>query len=118
MNVAQPIPAGRPPRVRYLPFGELRAGMTLAEGVKLTERNVVRFSLAAGTVLNDDHLRQLAIHRAEFVSIALPDLRCDEEVACDAAAAAARVADIFEGADLSNPEMAALFDRVLAFRSR
>lgn len=118
MDVVPGNAPGRPPRVRYLPLGDLAAGMTLAEGVKLTERNVVRFSLAAGTVLNDDHLRQLAIHRAEFVSVALPDLRSDEEIERDVAAATARVADIFAGADLADPEMGGLFERVLAFRSR
>jgi hypothetical protein len=68
-------------------------------------------------MLTEDNLRQLAAHHAEFIFIAEPDTRSDEEIAVDAAKAASRVMDIFAGADLADPTMAALFDQVLAYRS-
>lgn len=105
-------------RKHYLPFGEVQPGMVLGEPITLAERNIVRFSLPAGHELNDSSLRQLAAHHAEFVCILKPDERSDEQIATDAAAAAARVMQIFEGADLGKPVLAALFDRVLAYRSR
>lgn len=107
-----------PVRLLYLPFDEVEPGMVLGEAVTLTERNVVRFSLPAGHELTEGNLRNLAAHRAEFVCIARPDLRSSEEIAAAAAASAARVMHIFEGADFSQPVMAALFDRVLAYRSK
>lgn len=109
---------GRRTRLRYVPFDEAEAGMMLGEPVALTERNVLRFSLPAGHTLTESNLRQLAVLRAEFVCIAEPDVRSDEQIAGDAAAAAARVMEIFKWADLSQPAMAALFDRVLAYRSK
>lgn len=111
-------PTQRRSRLHYLPFDAIEPGMILGEPISLTERNVVRFGLPAGHELTGDNLRQLAIHHAEFVCITLPDTRSDEEVARDAAAAAARVMHTFEGADLSQPALAALFDRVLAYRSQ
>lgn len=90
----------------------------MGEAVTLTDRHVVRFSLPAGTELTENNIRQMAIHHAEFICLAEPDTRSDEAIADDAAAAAARVLHIFEGADLSRPALAALFDRVLAYRSR
>lgn len=108
----------RKTRRHYLPFHEAAAGMILGEPVRLTDRHVVRFALPAGHELTEGNLRQLATHNAEFVCVALPDSRSDEEVAADAAAAAARVMNIFEGADLSRPALGALFERVLAYRSR
>lgn len=108
----------RPPRRHYLPFQEVASGMTLGETVTLSERQVIRFSLPAGHVLTEANLRQLAAHHAEFICIAVPDTRSDEEVSVDTAAAAARVMHIFEGADLSQPLLAALFNRVLAYRYR
>lgn len=92
--------------------------MELAEPVQLADRHVLRFSLPAGHKLTEDNLHQMATHGAEFVCIAMPDTRSDAEIACDAAAAAARVVRNFEGADLSSPVLAALFERVLAYRSR
>lgn len=112
---------GEPPvrtRKQYLPFDEVTAGMLLGEPITLAERNVVRFSLPAGHELTENNLRQLAVHHAEFVCIAVPDTRSDAQIAEDAAAAARRVMQIFEGADLANPALAALFDRVLTYRSR
>lgn len=108
------------PRTRkhYLPIMEARPGMVLGEPVFLSERNILRFSLPAGHELCEDSLRQLIAHRAEFVCIAMPDQRPDEEISLAAANSARQVMKIFEGADLSRPALAALFDRVLAYRSR
>ncbi len=110
--------AERKMRRQYLPFHEAAIGMVLAEPIRIMDRHVVRFTLPAGHELTDVNLRQLAAHGTEYVCIAVPDERSDEQVAADAAAAAARVMAIFEGADLSRPAMAALFERVLAYRSR
>lgn len=92
--------------------------MVLGEPITLTEHNIVRFSLPAGHELTEGNLRNLAAHHAEFVCIARPDTRSAEQIAHDAAVAAARVMRIFEGADLSQPAMAALFERILLYRSR
>ncbi len=105
-------------RKHYLPITEVEPGMVLGEAVFVTERKLLRYSLPAGHELTDDNLRQLFAHRAEFVCIAVPDLRSDEEVSLAAANSAQRVMTIFEGADLSRPAIAALFDRVLAYRSK
>lgn len=103
---------------QYLPFHEVVPGMVLGETITLAERNVVRFSLPAGHALTEANLRQLAAHRAEFVCISVPDTRTEEEIAAAVQAARERVTYIFEGADLSRPALAALFERVLAYRSR
>ena len=104
-------------RPRYLPFSEAEAGMVLGIQVRTAGRGPLRFSLPAGHTLTEDNLRQLAAHRAEFIFIAEPDRRSDQEVAVDAAGAAHRVMDIFASADLSDPVMAALFDQVVGYRS-
>jgi hypothetical protein len=78
----------------------------------------LRFSLPATHTLTMDNLRQLAAHQAECVYVDLPDERSDQEVAIDTALAARRTMEIFSGADLANPAMAALFDQVLIYRSR
>lgn len=105
-------------RRQYLPFDEVKPGMVLGETIMLADRNIVRYHLPAGHELTEDNLCQLAAHQAEFVCIAVPDTRSDEQIAVDAAAAAARTMKIFEGADLTHYPVAALFDRVLAYRSR
>ncbi len=110
-------PGPRRMRKHYVPFGEVEADMVLGEPISLTERGVLRFSLPAGHALTEGNLRQLAAHHAEFVCILVPDTRSDEEIAAESAAAAARVMEIFSRANLANPAVAALFDRVLAYRS-
>ena len=108
---------GRRVRKHYLPFGDVEPGMVLGEPLMLTERGMLRLRLPAGHELTEGNLRQLRALHAEFVCVIKPDLRSDEEIAAEAASAAARVIEIFAGADLSNPALAALFDRVLAYRS-
>ncbi|MBK8760308.1 MAG: hypothetical protein IPM03_07715 [Sulfuritalea sp.] len=104
-------------RPRYLPLIEAEPGMVLGTPVRVTRQGQHRYSLPAGHRLTGDNLRQLAAHHAEFIFVAEPDSRSDEEVAVDAANAAHRVLDIFSGADLADPTLAALFDQVLAYRS-
>ena len=104
-------------RPRYIPLIEIEAGMVLGGPVNVVHHGMLRFSLPAGHALTDGNLNQLAAHHAEFILIAEPDSRPDEQVAADAAHAAQRVLDIFAGADLTDPTMAALFDQVLIYRS-
>jgi len=104
-------------RTRYLPLEDTTPGMVLGAAVQVNEHGRLRYSLPAGHALTEDNLHQLAIHRAEYVFIAEPDLREDAQVAVDVALAARRVMDIFDGADLTDPTMAAFFDQVLAYRS-
>ncbi len=104
-------------RTRYLPLAEAEAGMVLAVPASATSHGILRFSLPAGHALTEDNLRQLLTHRVEFVFVAIPDPRSDEEVAVDAALSARRAIEIFAGADLTDPNMAALFDQVLVHRS-
>ena len=104
-------------RQRYLPLIEAEAGMVLGTPVHFGRQGQHRYSLPAGHTLTIDNLRQLAAHHAEFIYIAEPDTRSDIEVAEDAARAARRVMEIFNGADLADPTMAALFDQILGYRS-
>jgi hypothetical protein len=105
-------------RPRYLPIIEAEAGMVLGAPVRVVNHGVVRLSLPGGHTLTEDNLHQLAAHHAEFIFVAEPDTRSDEAVAVDAAQAAHRVMEIFSGADLSNPTMAALFDQIVNYRSK
>lgn len=105
-------------RRRYLPFHQVHAGMVLGEPLTLTERHIVRFTLPAGHILTDENLQQMAAHHAEFVCMAEPDARSEEEIARDTRNAATRVQEIFAHADLSEPILAALYERVLAYRTR
>lgn len=104
-------------RTRYLPLEECEVGMVLAAPVSIVRHGILRFSLPAGHALTEDNLRQLLTHRGEFVFVAMPDPRSDEDVAVDAALSARRAMEIFAGADLTDPNMAALFDQVLVHRS-
>ena len=104
-------------RTHYLPCNEAKAGMLLAAPVNVVDHGRLRFSLPTGHHLTADNLFQLKAHRAEFIFIEEQDDRSDEQVAADAALAAHRVLDIFAGASLGDPTMAALFDQVLTYRS-
>lgn len=104
-------------RPRYLPLLDAEAGMVLGAPVNVVHHHVLRFSLPAGHRLTEENLHQLTAHHAEFIYVAEPDNRTDEQVAEDAAKSAHRVMEIFGGADLSEPTMAALFDQVLTYRS-
>jgi hypothetical protein len=104
-------------RPRYISLEEAVPGAVLGAPVCLASGGVLRVNLAAGQTLDADNLRQLARHGAEFIMVAEPDPRTDQQVAEDAASAARRTMEIFEGADLSDPLMAEIFDQILAYRS-
>ena len=104
-------------RPRYLSIVEAKVGMVLGAPVRVAHHGQLRFSLPAGHILTSDNLHQLTTHHAEFIFIAEPDTRSDEQVAIDAAGAAHRVMEIFQAADLGDPTMAALFDQILTYRS-
>lgn len=104
-------------RTRYIPIIEAEPGMVLGDPLKVASHGVLRFALPAGHVLTEDNLRQLTIHQAEFMFVAEPEARSDEQIAVDAALAARRTMEIFSGADLTDPTLAALFDQVLTYRS-
>jgi hypothetical protein len=104
-------------RIRYVPLIEIKTGMVLGAPIRFAHKGNMAFSLPAAHTLTDDNLNQLVAHRVEFVSIAEPDTRTDDEVAVEAALAARRVMHIFSGADLTEPTMAAFFDQVLIYRS-
>lgn len=107
----------RKPRPRYLPVADAAPGMILGSAIKLVSQGKLAYSLPAGHALTEDNLRQLAIRGAEFIFTEEPDLRSDDQVAVDTAAAAHRVMEIFAGADLTDPLLARLFDQVLLHRS-
>ncbi len=104
-------------RTHYLPLIEAADGMVLGAPVIVKNHGIVRFSLPAGHALTHDNLRQLKIHQAEFIFVATPDERSDEQIAVDTALAARRTMEIFSGADLTDPNLAALFDQVLGYRT-
>jgi hypothetical protein len=104
-------------RPRYITLIEAEAGMVLGAQANIIEHGMLRFTLSAGHTLTDDNIRQLKSHRAEYIFIAEPDERTDEQVAVGAAHAAHRVMEIFSGVDLSNPTMAKLFNQVIIYRS-
>jgi len=109
--------APRRTREHFLHLERVAAGMTLSTPASVAERGVLTMELPAGHILTEENLDQLRAHHAEYVFVHLPDPRGDEQVAVDAAQAARRVLDIFQGADLTNPHMAAFFDQVLRYRS-
>ena len=103
--------------LRYIPIEDVAAGMVLASHTNIVNGGILRMSLPEGHALTEDNLHQLNLHHAEFIFIAEPDLRTDEQVAVDTAAVAHRVMEIFDGADLSQPHLAGLFDQVLRYRN-
>jgi hypothetical protein len=106
-------------RVRHLviPIEQAQAGMVLGQPLEVVYRRMLGLTLPAGHVLTEENLNQLSVHHAECICIDQADNRSDEQVAIDAAQAAHRVMALFEGADLSEPHMAAFFDQILAYRS-
>jgi hypothetical protein len=104
-------------RTHYIPIIEAEEGMVLGAPVAVSQRGVLRFSLPSGHKLTRDNLHQLTAHQAEFIFVTTPDTRSDEQIAVDAALSARRTMDIFAGADLTDPNMAAFFDQILMFRS-
>jgi hypothetical protein len=104
-------------RHTFIPMAQAQAGMVLSQPTQVTERGFLSMTLPAGHILTDENLSQLNAHHAEFLYIDRPDSRSDEQVAEDVATAVGRSLAIFDGADLTDPHMAAFFDQVLAYRS-
>jgi hypothetical protein len=104
-------------RYQYVSTQMARPGIALGSAANAVVGGAVSFSLPAGHVLTEDNIRQLQVHKVEFIFVVCEDVRSDAQVAEDAAQAAARVLRVFADADLSVPCMAALFDQVLAYRS-
>jgi hypothetical protein len=104
-------------RLLYIPISEAEVGMVLGAPLSVVYRGMLSLTFPDGHVLTDENLHQLGAHFAEFMCIAKPDERSDEQVAIDAAAAANRVLQIFNGVDMRNPTLATLFDQVLLYRS-
>ncbi|WP_300112426.1 hypothetical protein [Rhodoferax sp.] len=104
-------------RHKYIPLELAQVGMVLSQTAQVVHHGFLSLALPAGHVLTEENLSQLSVHHAEFIYIDQPDDRSDEQVALDTAQAAGRVLTLFDGADLSEPNMAAFFDQVLAYRS-
>ncbi len=104
-------------RHQFIPIEDARVGMVLGVAANAIEKGLLSLTLPAGHLLTEDSLSQLVAHHAEFIQIQYPDTRMDETVADEVAATAKRVMDIFDGINLSDPNLAALFDQVLAYRS-
>ena len=104
-------------RTQYIPIMAAEVGMTLAAPLKVINQGHLRFSLPVGHLLSADNLHQMRANGAEFIFVAAPDTRSDEEVAIDTAQVARRVMEVFDGADLSEPGIAALFDQILCYRN-
>jgi hypothetical protein len=101
-------------RKHYLPIAHAAAGMVLAEPVQDAYQ---RTYLPALVTLTEEHLQQLSARHAEYICVAVPDERTDEQIAADTAMATRRVAELFQRADVQDPTMAALLHQVLAYRS-
>ncbi|MBV1776727.1 hypothetical protein KSF73_13510 [Burkholderiaceae bacterium DAT-1] len=105
-----------PEHIRYITMAEARPGMVLAHDVNVVENGMLRLTMARGTVLCPDTIHQLTMHHGEFLAIKLNDKRSKAECDADAAAARARVMQIFAGADFSNPAINNLMQAVLDYR--
>lgn len=104
-------------RQRYVPVEEAQAGMLLGAPADAVKTGAMIFSLPSGHLLTEENLHQMTAHQVEYIFVLEKDDRSDAEIATDAAAAAHQVMQVFEGADLSDPNMLAFFDQILAFRS-
>ncbi len=104
-------------RHHYIPVADAKAGMLLGAPANAVSGGAASFSLPAGHTLTQENLHHFEAHCVEFIFVDEPDLRSDEDVAIDSARVAKRVMDIFEGADLTEPTVLALFDQVLLYRN-
>ncbi len=105
-------------RSTYLSIEEITPGMTLARPLAITEKRILRYMLLEGHQLTEDNIRQLASHHAEAVCVWLADERTDEEIAGSCAQTESKLREIFAHADLDQPIMAALFNRIRTHLSR
>jgi hypothetical protein len=112
MEITQPYPQRL--RTHYIPAEVAVEGMTLTEGVKDKWRRTL---FPEGATLTQENIQQLLAHQVEFICVSYTETRPPELIAVEAAMAARKILDVFSGADLSNPTMAALFNQVLVYRS-
>lgn len=91
--------------------------MALGAPLVVTKQGVIDFTLPAGHALTETNLRQIALRQVEFVCIAEADGRGEAEREVAVAAEAARLAQVFAQADLSDPTLAGLHAAILAYRS-
>lgn len=103
-----------PTRTQYIPIEQASEGMALGDAVKDTYQLTV---LPAGSVLTNENIQQLQAHAVEFICVSTNDERSGEDIATQSAEAAQRLSDIFAGADLTQPCLAALFKQLLQYRS-
>lgn len=103
-------------RIRFLPLTELIDGMVLGLPAQVIEQGRLGLSLPAGHVLTPENVRQLTAHHAEYVAVAEDDQRSDAELVAETERVVQQVSQIFQGADLSAPDMAALYEQVIAYR--
>jgi hypothetical protein len=89
-------------------------GMVLGDTV--TDKHL-RPLLPAGAVLTDENLHQLLAHQVEFVCVAEPEQRTQEEIDKHVEAVKARLDTVFATADRTASHVAALYAQVLAYRS-
>jgi hypothetical protein len=98
----------------YLTISELREGMILAQPLILSAGNRVRLSLAAGQVLDDAALQELATLGAEVACVLLVDTRDDRQREVDWARAQARIEQLFRLADPNHASTQRLREALLA----
>ena len=104
-------------RHQYIPVTDIKPGMVLGETVQVAERGLLSMVLPVGHPLTADNINQLNSHHAEFICIDQPDERSDEQIALDTAQATQRVQEIFKECNLDDPNLLALFDQVMAYRT-
>ena len=104
-------------RHHYIPLADAKVGMLLGAPANAVSGGAMSFSLPSGHALTEENLHHLEAHCVEFIFVDEPDSRTDEVVAVDTARVAGRVLRIFEGADLAEPNLAALFEQVLCYRN-
>ncbi len=105
-------------RSTYLSIGEIAPNMVLAKPLAVTERRMLRYVLPEGHALTEDNIRQLVSHHAEIICVRLPDERTETQIAADLNNLESRLGKIFETCDLSQPGMAAFFNRVRSYLGR
>jgi len=104
-------------RPRCIQLAEAEPGMLLGAPIQIVNHGYLSLSLSKGQELTDSTIHQLVAHGGMTIFILEPEERSNDQIAVDAAAAAKRVMEVFSSADLSDPNVAALFDQILIYRS-
>jgi hypothetical protein len=101
-------------RTHFISIKVAAEGMVLADAVKDKWHRTLS---PAGATLTLANIQQLEAHQVEFICVSYLETRPPEVIAVDSAIAARKIMEVFSGADLTNPTMAALFNQVLVYRS-